>query len=65
MPRTFVDTLAGQTMNLGLSKTLGGTRNLAGLCTDLFLIIIRMREADEPGRSGLDDQADQLLSGSL
>jgi type VI secretion system protein ImpK len=49
MPRTFVDTLAGQTMNLDLSKTLGGTRDLAGLCTDLFLIIIRMREAEDLG----------------
>lgn len=49
MPRTFIDTLAGQTMNLDLSKTLGGARELTGLCTDLFLIIIRMREAEDLG----------------
>ncbi|MGB7569927.1 MAG: type IVB secretion system protein IcmH/DotU [Chitinivibrionales bacterium] len=49
MPRTFVDTMAGQTMNLDLSKTLGGSRELTGLCTDLFLIIIRMREAEDLG----------------
>jgi type IV / VI secretion system protein, DotU family len=49
MPRTFVDTIAGQTMNLDLSKTLGGSRELTGLCTDLFLIIIRMREAEDLG----------------
>jgi type VI secretion system protein ImpK len=49
MPRTFVDTIAGQTMNLDLSKTLGGSREMTGLCTDLFLIIIRMREAEDLG----------------
>ena len=49
MPRTFVDTIAGQTMNLDISKTLGGSRELTGLCTDLFLIIIRMREAEDLG----------------
>ena len=49
MPKTFIDTLAGQTMNLDLSKTLGGSRELTGLCTDLFLIIIRMREAEDLG----------------
>jgi len=36
-------------MNLDLSKTLGGARELTGLCTDLFLIIIRMREAEDLG----------------
>jgi type VI secretion system protein ImpK len=36
-------------MNLDLTKTLGGSRELTGLCTDLFLIIIRMREAEELG----------------
>jgi type VI secretion system protein ImpK len=36
-------------MNLDVSKTLGGPRDLSGLCTDLFLIIIRMREAEDLG----------------
>jgi type VI secretion system protein ImpK len=41
--------MVGQTMNLDLTKTLGGSRELSGLCTDLFLIIIRMREAEDLG----------------
>jgi len=46
---SFVDTIAGQTMNLDLTKTLGGAKDLTGLCTDLFLIVIRMREAEDLG----------------
>jgi type VI secretion system protein ImpK len=46
---SFVDTIAGQTMNLDLTKTLGGVKDLQGLCTDLFLIVIRMREAEDLG----------------
>lgn len=49
MGATFVDTIAGQTMNLDLTKTLGGAKDLQGLCTDLFLIVIRMREAEDLG----------------
>ena len=49
MSKSFVETVAGQTMNLDLTKTLGGLRELTGLCTDLFLIIIRMREAEDLG----------------
>jgi type VI secretion system protein ImpK len=49
MPKSFVETMAGQTMNLDLSKTLAGAKELTGLCTDLFLIIIRMREAEDLG----------------
>jgi len=49
VPQSFVETMVGQTMNLDLSKTLGGARELTGLCTDLFLIIIRMREAEDLG----------------
>ena len=41
--------MVSQTMNLDLTKTLGGSRELSGLCTDLFLIIIRMREAEDLG----------------
>jgi type VI secretion system protein ImpK len=36
-------------MNLDLSKTMGGSRDISALCTDLFLIIIRMREAEDLG----------------
>ena len=49
MGASFVDTIAGQTMNLDLTKTLGGAKDLQGLCTDLFLIVIRMREAEDLG----------------
>jgi len=49
MSQSFVDTMVGQTMNLDVSKTLAGARDLTGLCTDLFLIIIRMREAEDLG----------------
>ena len=49
MGATFVDTIAGQTMNLDLTKTVGGAKDLPGLCTDLFLIVIRMREAEDLG----------------
>ncbi len=36
-------------MNLDLTKTIGGPKKLTGLCTDLFLIVIKMREAEELG----------------
>jgi len=36
-------------MNLDVTKTLGGNKDLQGLCTDLFLIVIRMREAEDLG----------------
>ncbi len=49
MGASFVDTIAGQTMNLDLTKTIGGAKDLQGLCTDLFLIVIRMREAEDLG----------------
>jgi type VI secretion system protein ImpK len=46
---SFTQTMASQTMNLDLSKTMGGPRDISALCTDLFLIIIRMREAEDLG----------------
>jgi type VI secretion system protein ImpK len=46
---SFVETVVTQTMNLDLSKTLGGSRDITGLCTDIFLIVIRMREAEDLG----------------
>ncbi len=49
MPSSFVQTITSQTMNLDLSKTMGGSRDVSALCTDLFLIIIRMREAEDLG----------------
>ncbi len=49
MASTFIQTVTSQTMNLDLSKTMGGSRDVSELCTDLFLIIIRMREAEDLG----------------
>ncbi|MBN2037553.1 MAG: type IVB secretion system protein IcmH/DotU [Chitinispirillaceae bacterium] len=49
MAKTFVDTIAGQTLNVDLTKAIGGARDMPGLATDLFLIIIRMREAEDLG----------------
>jgi type VI secretion system protein ImpK len=46
---TFVDTITSQTMSLDVTKTLGGNKDIQGLCTDLFLIVIRMREAEDLG----------------
>ncbi len=36
-------------MSLDLTKTIGGVKDIQGLCTDLFLIVIRMREAEDLG----------------
>jgi type VI secretion system protein ImpK len=36
-------------MRLDLTKTIAGKRGLNDLCTDLFLIVIRMREAEDLG----------------
>jgi type VI secretion system protein ImpK len=49
MSSSFTQSLASQTMNLDLSKVMGGPRDINALCTDLFLIIIRMREAEDLG----------------
>jgi type VI secretion system protein ImpK len=49
MSSSFVQTMVSQTMSLDLSKTIGGSRDLTGLCTDIFLIVIRMREAEDLG----------------
>jgi type VI secretion system protein ImpK len=46
---SFVDTISGQTLALDLSKAMGGARDISSLSTDLFLIVIRMREAEELG----------------
>ncbi len=50
MGASFAETFAGQTMNLDLSKVIAAEqRKLASLCTDIFLIVIRMREAEALG----------------
>jgi type VI secretion system protein ImpK len=49
MASTFVQNVTSHTMNLDLTKTMGGSRDVSTLCTDLFLIIIRMREAEDLG----------------
>jgi type VI secretion system protein ImpK len=49
MAKTFIDTIAGQTLNVDLTKVVGGARDMPGIATDLFLIIIRMREAEDLG----------------
>jgi type VI secretion system protein ImpK len=49
MAPSFVDTIVGQTLNLDISKAIGGARDMPGLATDLFLIVIRMREAEDLG----------------
>ena len=47
--KSFVDTISSQTMNMDLTKVVGGARDMPGLATDLFLIVIRMREAEDLG----------------
>jgi len=36
-------------MNLDVTKSIGGPKSITGLCTDLFLIAIRVREAEDLG----------------
>jgi type VI secretion system protein ImpK len=47
--QSFVDTIVGQTLALDLSKVMGGAKDITSLSTDLFLIVIRMREAEDLG----------------
>jgi len=47
--KSFVDTITGQTLNIDMSRALDGTRDMSSLSTDLFLIAIRMREAEDLG----------------
>ena len=49
MAQSFADTLSGHTLNIDISKAIGGARDMPGLATDLFLIVIRMREAEDLG----------------
>lgn len=50
MAASFTDTLAGHTIDLDLTKTTKKKVELTALCTDIFLIVIRMREAEDLGR---------------
>jgi len=49
MAQSFVDTISSQTLNIDISKAIGGARDMAGLATDLFMIVIRMRESEDLG----------------
>ncbi len=47
----FTETILSQTLDINLSKEEMQTQNLSTLCTDLFLIIIKMREVDDLGET--------------
>ncbi len=50
MGASFAETIVGQTLELDLTKARSSKKeNLTTLCTDIFLIIIRMREAENLG----------------
>jgi type VI secretion system protein ImpK len=49
MAQSFVDTISGHTLNIDISKAISGARDMPSLATDLFLIVIRMREAEDLG----------------
>ena len=50
MSASFAQTMVHNTMNLDVTRMPGvGKRRLAGLCTDLFLIVIAMRESADLG----------------
>lgn len=47
----FSKTILTQTLDLNLSKSEVKNHNLTTLCTDLFLIIIKMRDAEDLGQT--------------
>ncbi len=49
MQESFVKTIHGHTLDLDFSETRSKKKNLTTLCTDLFLIAIRMQEAEDLG----------------
>ena len=50
MAGSFTETLTHQTLNLDLSRVSDTSRRpIDSLCTDIFLIVIRMREAEDLG----------------
>ncbi len=50
MSASFTDTISGQTLDIDLSKVTSKKESLSKLCTDLFLIVIRMRESEDLGK---------------
>jgi type VI secretion system protein ImpK len=48
---TFTKTIISQTMDINLSKGGLKTENLSTLCTDIFLIVIKMRDAEDLGET--------------
>ncbi|MFP4165094.1 MAG: type IVB secretion system protein IcmH/DotU [Chitinispirillaceae bacterium] len=49
--KTFTKTVISQTMDLNLSKSGSRNEKLSTLCTDIFLIVIKMREAEDLGET--------------
>ncbi|MBN1979973.1 MAG: type IVB secretion system protein IcmH/DotU [Chitinivibrionales bacterium] len=50
MSYSFAKTMAGQTLDIDLSKTRSRKDSLTTLCTDIFLIIIKMRQSQNLGQ---------------
>jgi type VI secretion system protein ImpK len=48
---SFTKTITSQTMDINLSKGGLKTENLSTLCTDIFLIVIKMRDAENLGET--------------
>ena len=49
MQNSFEKTICNRTLNINLSKVMDPTVSLSTLCTDIFLIIISMREEEDLG----------------
>lgn len=49
MQNSFEKTICNRTLNINLSKVMDPTVTLSTLCTDIFLIIISMREEEDLG----------------
>jgi len=49
MQTSFTNTISTQTINLDLTNIKSNNVDISTLCTDLFLIIIKMREAEDLG----------------
>jgi type VI secretion system protein ImpK len=49
MRQSFAESVVAMTANFNVTKVVGAKKNLAALCSDIFLIVIRMREAEDIG----------------
>lgn len=49
MALSFTETINSQTIDLDLTKIESQRENLTKLCTDIFIIVIRMRESEDLG----------------